>query len=149
MITGDQIICHAVGDYILQSSWMSEYKRYRSFPCLVHVTLYTLPFLLVTHSWPALGVILVTHFLIDRFGLARYLVWLKNHLAPPFSINLDPKDPEYLACERLTPPWKECQQTGYHDQSLSPAPIWMRTWLMIFADNILHVVINGVAITYL
>ena len=37
MVTADQLLCHAVGDYVLQSDWMANTKTKRSVACLVHV----------------------------------------------------------------------------------------------------------------
>lgn len=85
MITATQIVCHLVGDYIIQSDWMASTKTKRSLPALAHAVTYTLPFLFVTMSWKALAFICLTHFLIDRFRLARYICWVKNFLAPPHS----------------------------------------------------------------
>jgi len=67
-----------------------------------------------------------THELIDRYRLARYVVWTKNWLGP-------------------NRPWVECSMTGY------PAgrPTWLTVWLLIIADNICHICINGLALKYL
>jgi Protein of unknown function (DUF3307) len=121
MITADQILCSLVGDYILQNDWMARNKVKSSFVCAVHVVMYTLPFLLLTTSWRALAVISVTHFIIDRWRLARFVGWIKNGWWLP-----------------LTP-------TGYQDH----VPPFMAVWLMIITDNILHIAINGAALTYL
>ena len=77
-VTADQILAHLIGDYVLQSHWMAQEKTKQSFAAAVHATTYTLPFLFLTQSVAALAFILWTHFLIDRFRLARYVVWAKN-----------------------------------------------------------------------
>lgn len=83
-----ELLCHLIGDYCLQNQWMADNKTRRSWPCLVHCLLYTLPFLLLTRSPAALAVIFVTHFLIDRFRLAGYWVRLyrigQGDHVPPF-----------------------------------------------------------------
>lgn len=127
MITADQLVCHAIGDYILQSHWMATEKTKRSLAAAVHVVTYALPFLLLRPSLAALAVIVGTHFVIDRWRLARFVVWAKNWAGPG------------------NRPWKECAATGYPD-SLPP---WMSVWLLIAADNVMHVVINGLALRYL
>ena len=66
MITGDQIIAHFVGDYILQSDWMVREKGRRWLANLVHVLFYTLPFLFLTTNPLSLAVIAGTHMIIDR-----------------------------------------------------------------------------------
>lgn len=149
----EQLLAHLVGDFILQSPWMALNKNKRTFNCLVHVLLYTCCFLFLTRSWRALLVIGGTHFLIDRFGLARYLVWAKNHLSPT----------------RWYPPWRYCRLTGYYDEwqsipvdetemqvealarvgSLARQPLFMSVWLTIVADNTLHLLANYLSIRFL
>jgi hypothetical protein len=126
MITADQLVAHAVGDYILQSDWMAQEKTKRTIAALAHVTTYVLPFIVLGASPWALAAIVGSHFVIDRWRLARYLVWAKN----------------WMGTNR---PWAECVGTGYP----SERPPWMAVWLLIIADNILHVLCNGLALRYL
>lgn len=126
MFSANQIMAHLVGDYILQSDWMVKEKGSSNLAALVHVVFYTLPFVLITQEPIALGIIAGTHFVIDRWRLARVLIWAKNR---PWPGSL---------------PWAECRATGYPPN----LPVWMSTWLMILVDNILHLLINGVAIHY-
>lgn len=135
MFTVGQLIAHAVGDYVLQSDWMATEKTNKPLAALVHVILYTLPFLLITHSPLALAVILGTHFIIDHWRLARYVCWIKNFMAPPRT-----------AGEVWWHPWAQCTSTGYHQKN---KPVWMAVWLMIITDNLMHIIINGLAIHYL
>lgn len=129
MITAAQLVAHGVGDYVLQSDWMAQSKTSRSLPAAAHAITYGLPFLLLDPTPVAWLVIVGTHFVIDRWRLARYVVWAKNQLVP--------------ASWRY--PWSEGKGTGYHEDR----PPWMAVWLMIAADNVLHAVINGAALTYL
>jgi hypothetical protein len=129
MITADQLVAHLVGDYVLQSDWMAQEKVKRSIAAAAHVTCYALPFLLLSPSPVALAVIVGTHFAIDRWRLARFVVWGKNLLAP--------------ASQRF--PWRECSATGYHRDR----PAWLAVWLLIVADNVLHVLVNGAALRWL
>ena len=57
MFTVDQLIAHAVGDYVLQSEWMAMEKTKRSLPALVHCLFYLLPFLFITQNPATLAVI--------------------------------------------------------------------------------------------
>ena len=124
MFTADQIVAHLVGDYVIQSDWMANEKTKQSVAAGAHAITYTLPFALITQSALALGIICGTHFIIDRWRLARYVVWLKEQPWPGRR------------------PWSECTATGYAPEK----PAWMSVWLMIWADNTLHIIINGVAI---
>lgn len=124
--TADQLVAHAVGDYLLQSHWMATEKVKRSTAALAHVLCYAIPFLLLTRSLPALAFIIGTHFVIDRWRLARFVVWAKNQIAPSRYRN------------QPTP-------TGYP----LDAPPFLAVWLLIIADNILHVYCNAAALRWL
>ena len=127
MFTADQLVAHAVGDYLLQSEWMAREKTKRSLPALVHSASYLLPFLLITQSPWALAVIFGTHFVIDRWHLARHVAWLKNRPWPGSAS------------------WPEATSTGFHPST----PNWQAGWLVVIIDNLLHILINGFAIHYL
>ncbi|MDX1480601.1 MAG: DUF3307 domain-containing protein [Woeseiaceae bacterium] len=127
MFTADQLMAHAIGDYVLQSDWMATEKTQRSIAALVHVAFYVLPFLFITLNPYTLAVIGGTHFVIDRWHLARYVAWLKNRPWPG------------------SRPWKECRATGFS----SDTPPWLAGWLVILIDNILHVTINAMAIRWI
>lgn len=132
-----QILLHLVGDFLLQSHWMAENKTKCSKAAAAHATTYSLPFLLLQPSWAAFSVILVTHFLIDRFRLARFVVYAKNFLLSPHR----PCDSEYNARWK----WSNCSATGYP----SDVPPWLAVWLLIAADNTLHLAINYAALRWL
>jgi hypothetical protein len=167
MITADQLLAHAVGDYVLQSDWMANEKTKKSVAALCHVLTYALPFLFLRSSWPALAVIVSTHFIIDRWRLARYVVWAKNWLGfrpehqrcaaladdgsacpyPPvryewhcYAHRCDPP-----SRSPINPSFDTCKATGYPPDR----PAWLAVWLLIIADNIMHVLINGLALKYL
>jgi len=123
----EQLILHAVGDYALQTEKMAKEKTSGNLWAFIHCITYTLPFILVTQSVLALMVIFGTHFAIDRFRLARYVIFYKNKIT-----DWDLK-------------WEDCKGTGFHKDT----PPWMAVWLMIIIDNTLHVVINYLSISYL
>jgi hypothetical protein len=108
-ITADQILAHLVGDYILQSHWMAQEKTKQSLAAGVHAASYTL------------ALICGSHVLVDRFRLARFVVWAKNGYA--FS-------------------GKPVSATGYQDD----VPPWLSVWLLIIADNTIHLICNALAI---
>jgi len=128
----EQLILHLFGDYVLQSDWMAQNKTKRDLPAFTHALVYALPFFLLTRDSVrgqiAWATIFLTHFVIDRYRLARYVVWAKEWLSPTRPL-----------------PWKDCTGTGY-----DPAkPAWLAVWLMIAADNTLHLAINYAAIRWL
>lgn len=123
------LLAHMLGDYVIQSDWMATQKTSRWWPAIAHAGTYGLPYLAVTRHPAALLVIVGTHAVIDRYRLARHVVWAKNFLAP----------------RSYWRPWSECVATGYP----ADRPVWLTTWLMVIADNTLHLVINVVAVMWL
>nr|BEK71538.1 hypothetical protein KPHV_87650 [Kitasatospora purpeofusca] len=123
------LLAHLTGDFVLQSDWMAAEKTRRWWPAVVHGTTYGLPFLLLTQSPIALGVIVVTHILLDRYRAAKYLVWARNLLGP--------------AGRRVA--WADVQKN--HGSSLTTPP-GLANALVIVADNTIHLVINAAALTW-
>lgn len=123
----EQLILHLVGDYITQTDWMANEKTKRSFVAVIHALVYSLPFLLLSPSLAAFLVIAISHALIDRFRLARYVIYAKNLITDPGL------------------KWSDCSGTGYH----SAMPAWLSVWLMIIADNTMHLAINYLALRFL
>lgn len=115
MFTADQIVAHLVGDYILQSHWMANHKGKDSLAAGANAVAYTVPFAFITWSPLALALICGTHFVVDRWRLARFIVWVKNGARGPVTA------------------------TGYAED----VPVWLAVWLTIIADNTLHILING------
>jgi hypothetical protein len=146
----EQLLAHLIGDYCVQSEWMAQNKSRKTFPCLVHASLYTACFWLLTSSWTALAIIGVTHFFIDRYRLVRFVIYAKNFLTP----------------EATAVPWEYCDTTGLYDHipdnalsrevasilekdhNLKPNPVWLSTWLAIVTDNTIHLLINFLTLSY-
>lgn len=152
----EQLLCHVVGDYVLQSDWMAMNKNKRTIPCLVHILIYTSVFLFLTTSWKALLVIGGVHFILDRFPIIiKRLIWMKNHVNPSICY----------------PCYDFCDTTGYYDDSQfntgkyvnegqknyvedperwgKPRLFFITAWLYIITDNFLHLLTNYLAIKYL
>lgn len=123
----EQLILHLFGDYITQTHWMATEKTRRFSVALIHAIVYTVPFVLLTSSFLALLVICLTHAVIDRYKLAVYVVYAKN----------------WLTDRSLK--WSECSSSGYP----SCVPSWLAVWLVIIADNTIHISINYAAIRWL
>lgn len=122
----EQLILHLLGDYVTQSDWMAQNKAKHTWPAICHVVVYSLPFLLIG-SPLAVAAICVSHFLVDRFKLARYVAWAKNWLGPGYY------------------PWKECSETGF----APTMPVWMSFWLLVVVDNTIHLICNYCALRWL
>jgi len=125
-----QLILHLIGDYLLQSDWMALNKTKCSKAAAAHAITYSLPFLILEPSLAAFSVICITHFFIDRFRLARYVVYARN-------IVLQPK--------KYRNAWDDCRETGYHKD----VPQWLSIWLLVACDNTIHLLINWTALSYL
>jgi hypothetical protein len=119
----NEALAHLIGDYVFQSDWMASEKTVRHIPALAHAATYTAAFLPLTRNWKALAVIGGTHFVIDRWRLAKHLCWAKNQLAPAAF------RPGHTA-------------TGYGTDK----PDWLAGWLLIICDNTLHLLINRAAL---
>lgn len=149
-ISADQILAHLIGDYILQSDWMANEKTKRSVAAAAHAVTYALPFLFFRPSIAAFAFVVVTHFVIDRWRLARFVVWAKNFIAPRRGLCALPKEGQSASCDGRCPqrrnlPWSECTVTGYPPDR----PVWLTVWLLIIADNTLHLICNGLALRWL
>ena len=120
------LLAHLIGDYVIQSHWMATQKVHRWAPAIAHGLTYTVPFLLVTQSPAALLVIAGTHIVIDRYRLAKHLTWAKNMIAPAG------------------------HRAGHTDTGFpADTPPWLAVWLLIIADNTLHLAINVAAVSWL
>ena len=114
-----EFLAHAIGDYVVQSDWMAAEKPSHHGPAALHAASYAACFLPITRNWKALAVIGGTHFVIDRWRLAKHVGWAKNQIAPKAY------RPEHTA-------------TGYG----ADKPDWMAVWLLIITDNTMHLAIN-------
>lgn len=123
----EQLLLHLIGDYITQTDWMAQNKKKENYAGFAHAIVYSTPFLLFRPSLYAILVIMWTHFLIDRYRLARYVVFAKN----------------WLTNRNLR--WDDCSTTGYHKDT----PPWLAFWLLIIADNTMHLCINYGALRWL
>lgn len=72
------IICHLVGDFVLQNHWMQQ-KSKNSVVCFIHVLFYSIPFWIAWHfhaiTAGQLLLIQIEHFCQDRWAL--HLKWMK------------------------------------------------------------------------
>lgn len=77
----EQLLLHMIGDYVTQNGWMANNKTKNTpmgyLACLVHCLLYSLPFLFIA-SFNAWLVIFLTHYLIDKFRLAKYFIQFRE-----------------------------------------------------------------------
>ena len=135
-ITADQILCHLVGDYIFQSHWMAQNKTKSTYVAAIHALTYSIPFMFLTWDWLTLSFIFWTHLAIDRLSLAKYVVWIKNGYL--FDTVPSPRPGVDWDMRPIT-------STGYGED----VPPWLAVWLLIIADNTLHLICNGIALKWL
>lgn len=67
------ILCHLVGDYVLQCDFIAKTKGDNMYHLIVHCILYTLPFYLLYGISPFVSFILGSHLIIDALK-ARWKV---------------------------------------------------------------------------
>ena len=123
----EQLILHLFGDYILQTDWMAKNKTNNIWIAALHAAVYSTPFLLLSPSVLAIAVMFATHVVIDRYRLARFVVFAKNKLTDPGLR------------------WVDAHHTGFHKDM----PVWLATWLLIIVDNTLHITVNYAALRWL
>jgi hypothetical protein len=120
------LVAHLVGDYLLQTDHMATEKTQRWLPAWLHAITYTLPFMFITLSIPALLVICVTHAIIDHYRLVFQFIWAKNNL-------LVSRDYRYR--------WRDSVMGAPAER-----PAYISFWVMVVCDNTAHVLINIAAI---
>lgn len=124
-------LAHLVGDYLLQTHHQATEKTRAWGPALAHAATYTAAHLPLTRSPLRLLAIGGTHAVIDRYRLARHVVWAKNQCAP--------------ARHRF--PFSEAIADGTGTGYPAGTPVWLSVWLLIVADNTLHLLINAGTLT--
>lgn len=137
----EQLLIHLFADYWLQNDWMALNKKEKWLPAIVHGIVYTIPFLLLTKSIVALLVICITHVIIDHTNIVQRLNQIKNW---------DFKEDSccsFLPDNQIGCSFKQINfklRDGYYAR-----PLFIRIWLIIIQDNILHLIINYLSIKYL
>jgi hypothetical protein len=81
------VLGHFVGDYTFQNQYMATEKSYSGkrghIACTVHVFCYTVAIAMFTGWHPLfLLVVAIPHWIIDRWGLAWYILKFKNGYGP-------------------------------------------------------------------
>lgn len=129
-----ELLCHLIGDYCLQAHVMATRKTSSWMWAGIHAAFYGLPFLLLA-SWPAWLVIVGTHAVIDRLGIARRWCQFYGVGFPGLWDRL-----RFALYDRFG---------DGPDQPFEPPPPFLGTWLVIIVDNTLHLVINHFALAWL
>jgi len=123
------LLCHLIGDYVLQSQPMSDRKTSSMAWALIHAAFYSIPFavLLALTARPVPGLlalfcILVTHAVIDRYLLAaRWCAWHGTGT-------------------------REGGVWARWNVSAEPVAPFLGVWLTIIVDNTMHLAINAAAV---
>ena len=78
------ILCHFVGDYVLQNDFIAKTKGTNWWHLIANCFLYSLPFYFAFGFCWQIGVIIGTHFIIDALNKAKWLDYAEDqviHLA--------------------------------------------------------------------
>ena len=121
-------LAHLFGDYVVQSDWMANEKTKGHLPAALHGLTYAACFLPLTRDPRALAIIGGTHFVIDRWRLAKYLVWARNQCAPA--------EARYA--------YAEAGMLG----NRADRPDWLSGWVTVAADNAVHLLINHLTLRH-
>ena len=119
-----QLLCHLVGDYMLQSHVMATRKTVDLRWAVIHAFFYGLPFLALLPSLQAWLVIVGTHALIDRYAVARR--W----------------------CQWYGVGFPGLWWRGTAEDFQAPPP-FLGVWLVIIVDNTIHLAINFASLRWL
>ena len=72
------ILCHLVGDYVLQCDFIAKTKGSNLYHLFVHCALYCLPFVLLYGIDWKIGILFASHIIIDvlkaRFNKISYII---------------------------------------------------------------------------
>lgn len=117
-----QLFLHLLGDFFLQNDWMavnkSKYNKLGWLTCSLHCLLYSIPFGLYYHSWPVFLLILLSHFLVDKFSIAKYITRFVN--------------------------WNWKTDLGFSEDR----PPFLTVWIHIIRDNSIHIAGNYLIIQH-
>ena len=71
------VVCHCIGDYVLQADFLAKTKGTNLYHLFVHCVLYLVPFAIVFGFGWKLGVLFISHFIIDilkaKYQKIRYV----------------------------------------------------------------------------
>jgi hypothetical protein len=130
-----QLLLHLFGDFIVQNDHVALNKKKNTLKgwlyCLFHCITYSLPFLLIT-NWKAVIGIGITHFIIDKTNIVAYFCAIKNNTK--------------IYNQQDITKWRyNISNFGY----LPERPFAITIWLLIFADNTIHLILNWLFIYFL
>lgn len=115
------LLCHLIGDYLFQSSWMATNKKKPSLKgelaCHVHCFLYTLVFLSITTNFNELFWIYAMHYIIDRTKIVDWMIAIRD----------------------------QCIYKGYDLSNLGlplERPKFIAFFVYVMCDNTLHLLFN-------
>lgn len=121
MATVRKLLCHLVGDYVLQSDWMALAKTHRNregrCAAAEHAVIYTLCHLPLTRNPLRLALIGITHGLLDHYRPLPRLIHEKDKLLSPY---------------------------GWPATKPAELPFWMH----VVVDNTVHLAINEIALSW-
>jgi hypothetical protein len=162
-----ELICHLLGDYVLQNHAMAMRKTSSWAWAALHVALYMLPFLVLTRAPAALAVMAGTHLVIDRFRLAKYWVafWGVGREGAVVSAIQEWQKRRHVIATYRADGWtirswrdltdigegwrKEAAAFDAANPPIPPAPDFLAVWLLIIVDNTAHLAINHLSLVYL
>jgi hypothetical protein len=119
----EQLLLHAIGDYLVQNDWMALNKKKLSWKgelaCQIHCITYSLPFAFIGSWWAVLAIYL-SHYIIDRTNIIGWFLAVRNGVF-------------------------NTENFGFGKER----PTFITVWLYIITDNVFHIICNYLALKYL
>ncbi len=158
------LICHLIGDFVLQIHTMAVYKTTTWLWAIIHAAFYSIPFAVLllltdpTYAVPALAVIGGTHAVIDRLGIAgKWCRWYGVGHPGLWWTDKDRRAYREQQAKALYEtwdgskmhPWVSFGNSHMQDEARRQAddfptpPPFLGVWLTIIVDNTLHLAINA------
>ena len=72
------VMCHAVGDYVLQNDFLAKTKGDNFYHLLIHCILYCVPFAVVYGIDYKIAILFVTHVLIDCWKCRKEIGYVED-----------------------------------------------------------------------
>lgn len=145
-----QLILHLIGDYWTQTPYMACNKTSSWKAAWFHASVYTVPFWAV-YGWRAALVIGITHGIIDRFSLVKYLLAFKNTASALASMLSCTDRDLYPSLSKEAEAAADLVVDCFSSKSGYPSdtPEYRAFVLYVVADNTAHLLINWAAIRWL